>query len=444
MIKILEVNSVDLIGNRWNGYDMIEELKKDFDVRQAVVQKLSDNPKVVELVSGESKKVIHDKFMHYEEPLESVKCVLSISSPLLMRTKEYKEADIIHIHLLHNSGMSLYSLRKIAQEKKVIITIHDPWIATGKCVYPYACEKWKNGCHTCDNLSSFFPMREDNCHDMWNLKKKVLEDLDIDVIAASDWTEDIIKESPILNKLKNVHKIYFGMNTEKFNKVSYKEARKKLNISDDEVVLFHRAQNEFKGTPYVLEALKNLKTEKKVTILTCEGVGLLDEVKDKFNVRDLGVIKDKEMIVAMNACDIFLMPSLSESFGLMAIEAMSCAKPVVVFDNSALPSVTRAPKCGYLVKDRDSADLEKAIKELIENPKERMRRGKLGKKIVEKDYQEKKYYDSLRKLYKKVYNKKRKPKKEEKIKETENARQYKFYLNDLTVILFGEFSKISK
>ena len=279
---------------------------------------------------------------------------------------------------------------------------------------------------------------------MWNLKKKVLEDLDIDVIAASDWTEDIIKESPILNKLKNVHKIYFGMNTEKFNKVSYKEARKKLNISDDEVVLFHRAQNEFKGTPYVLEALKNLKTEKKVTILTCEGVGLLDEVKDKFNVRDLGVIKDKEMIVAMNACDIFLMPSLSESFGLMAIEAMSCAKPVVVFDNSALPSVTRAPKCGYLVKDRDSADLEKAIKELIENPKERMRRGKLGKKIVEKDYQEKKYYDSLRKLYKKVYNKKRKTRKEDEIKETENARQYKFYLNDLTVRLFGTSSKISK
>ena len=127
---------------------------------------------------------------------------------------------------------------------------------------------------------------------------------------------------------------------------------------------------------------------------------MLDEVKEKYRIIDLGIIKDKEMITAMNACDIFLMPSIAESFGLMAIEAMACSKPVVVFNNSALPSVTHAPECGYLVNNLDSDDLAKAIKKLVEDKEERKKRGKLAKKIVEKEYTEEEYYKIIINLYK--------------------------------------------
>ncbi len=444
MIKILEVNSYDLLGKRYNGYDMIEVLKKDFDIKQAVMQKDSNNPKVYEMLNNKPSKVILDKFMYYEEPAQSVKSVFSITAPALLKMKEYKEADIVHMHLLHNAGLSLYVLKKIACEKKLIITLHDSWMSTGRCVYYFECDKWKKGCNKCNYLDTFFPFKEDHCHDMWKLKQEVFNDLDVDLVYSTDWIKYIIDNSPIFNNQKHLHKIPFGIDTKKFSIMTKKEARKKLGISDDEVVLFHRAQNELKGTPYVLEALKKLKTNKKVTIVTCENKGLLDEVKEKYRIIDLGIIKDKEMITAMNACDIFLMPSIAESFGLMAIEAMACSKPVVVFNNSALPSVTHAPECGYLVNNLDSDDLAKAIKKLVEDKEEREKRGKLAKKIVEKEYTEEEYYKRISNLYKEVYKRKKKEIKKEKLVTTENAEQFKFFLNEMTVRLFGTSSKYSK
>jgi len=438
MIKILEVNNIDTLGNRYNGYDMIEHLSgKEFDVKQAVIEKRSDNPKVIEILKNKPLKVIHDKIMYYEEPKQSIKNVLSITTPALRKMKEYKEADIVHIHMLHNSGLSLYALRKIAKEKRLVISMHDPWLLTGRCVHYFDCNKWKNGCNTCEHLDTYFPLKEDNCHELWELKKNTFDGLDVDIIYPTEWTGNNIKESPILKNQKHLHRITFGIDIENFNSITRKEARKKLGLEDDEVVLFHRAQNEFKGTPFVLEALKELETDKKVVIMTCENTGLLDEVKGKVRVLDLGLLNDKEMITAMNACDIFLMPSIGESFGLMAVEAMACSKPVIVFDNSALPYTTHAPECGYLVKNRDSHDLSLAIKHLVEDEKERTKRGKLGRKIVEEEYTNKKYYESLKKMYKEVYNRKRILKEEEIASTNENAEQFKYYLNDFTVRLFG-------
>ena len=444
-MKILEVNSLDLVGNRYNGYDMIEVIGgKEFDIKQMVVDKMSDNPKVIELIKENAYRIIHNKFVYYEEPKQSIKNVLSITTPALVHSKEYKEADIIHFHMFHNSGMSLYALRKIAEEKKVVISLHDPWFLTGRCVHFYDCDKWKTGCKRCNNLDTLFPLKEDKCHDLWNLKKKVFEDLDIDLIIPTDWLYNLVKESPILKNIKHKHKIFFGIDKDKFSKISYKEARKKLGIKDDEVVLFHRAQNEFKGTPYVLEALKMMDKNDKITILTCEGKGLLDEVKDKFNIRDLGLLNDEEMITTMNACDIFLMPSIGENAGLMAVEAMTCGKPVIIFNNTGLPYVTHAPECGYLVKNRDSEDLKKAILKLVENKQEREKRGKLGKKIVDEEYSNDKYYESIKEMYREVYKRKHQVKEDKEVQPTENSEQFKYFLNDVTVRLFGTTQKISK
>ncbi len=444
-IKILEVTQIDLVGNRYNGYDMIDIIGgKEFEVKQIVIDKKSDNPNVIDILKKDVYREIHEKFVYYEEPKESIKNILSITTPALIHTKEYKEADIIHFHMFHNSGISLYTLKKITQEKKVIISLHDPWFLTGRCVHFYDCDKWKNGCKKCDKLNNLFALKEDKCHDLWELKRKVFEDLDVDLIIPTDWLFNLVKESPILKNIKNKHKIFFGIDKDKFSKITYKEARKKLGIKDDEIVLFHRAQNEFKGTPYVLEALKMMEKNPKITILTCEGEGLLDEVKDKFNIRDLGLLNDERMIVTMNACDIFLMPSIGENAGLMAVEAMVCGKPVIIFNNTGLPYVTHAPECGYLVKDRDSKELKKAIEYLIENKTEREKRGKLGKNIAEKKYSNEVYYDALRKKYIEVYNRKKKISKIEIVESTENSEQFKYHLNDITVRLFGTSGKISK
>lgn len=444
MIKVLEVNEVDLLGNRWNGYDMIDELSDDeFQIRQAVTIKMSDNSKVVDLLDTPSKKKCYERLYNYEYE-KSIKNIYSLSTPLLLKTKEYKEADIIHFHTFHNAKMSLPFLARIASEKKVVITLHEAWFMTGRCVYFYDCDKWKSGCNNCENLGSHFPFLEDNCNMMWKLKKDLFKNLDVDLVYSSLWMDKLVKNSPILNHHKHTHMISFGIDTKKFDAIDYETAREKLDLNKDSVVVFLRAQgkNSAKGTNYVIEALKMLKTKRDVTILTCDGVGLLDEVKDKFRVIDLGKIKDDEMVVAMNACDIFLMPSISESFGFMALEAMACGKPVIIFDNTALPYVTHAPDVGYLVKNLDSKDLSFAIKHLVEDDEDRRKRGKLSKELIKKEYSLDVYNNSLKKLYREVNCRKRSKTKLDKTI-TKDLNQFKYYLNDLSVILLG-YNKYSK
>ena len=151
------------------------------------------------------------------------------------------------------------------------------------------------------------------------------------------------------------------------------------------------------------------------------------------------------MIVAMNSCDIFLMPSIGESFGMMAIEAMACAKPIIVFNNSALPSVTHAPECGYLVNDRDSKDLMKAIAELVNNKKERQRRGTLAKQIAIEEYQLEKYNQNIKDMYVKVMERTHKDiKRQPPEKDLVNENNFKDYLNKLSIRIFSKDKELIK
>lgn len=447
-IKILEVNNIDLAGRRFNGYNMIEELSnKDFDIKQAVIIKQSENERVVKILNNEQLLSQYYNLFEIEEKL-SIHNVFSITTPALFDMKEYKDADIVHLHMFHNTKLSLYALKKIAREKKVVLSLHDPWFFTGHCVHFYECNLWKNGCKNCQNLNTLFPLKKDNCNSLWNLKKYVFNNSNINIIVSTPWMKQLVEESPITKKQKSVNLIPFGVDWKKFSSVTRKKAREHYNFSDDDVVLFLRAQDEFKGTNYIVKALKELNTKKNVVVLTCSNKGKLDEVKNKYKVIDLGEIKDDEMIMAMNACDIFLMPSIGESFGMMAIEAMSCKKPVIVFNNSALPSVTHAPDCGYLVKNKDYKDLKKAIKYLIENEEERNKRGSLGLEIVKKEYDINNYNKQLSTLYKTINkNKKIDTSAEEKDnsrEDIENINKIKCMLNYVTEKTFYSNRKLQQ
>ena len=124
----------------------------------------------------------------------------------------------------------------------------------------------------------------------------------------------------------------------------------------------------------------------------------------------------------------------------MAIEAMSCGKPVIVFNNTALPSVTFAPECGIAVENKNSKKLMEAIKLLVEDENERKRRGKLAKKIVKEHYDVNLYNKKMEELCDEVIERKhdfsKKKILDSKIKETKDVIYMKHKLNKLSSILF--------
>jgi len=67
----------------------------------------------------------------------------------------------------------------------------------------------------------------------------------------------------------------------------------------------------------------------------------------------------------MNSCDIFVLPSISESFGIVQLEAMACGKPVVATRNGGSEEIIVDDGLGMLVEPANEGSLAKAITEAI-------------------------------------------------------------------------------
>lgn len=405
-MKVLEVNDNDIFGKIFNGYTIMEELnkKEEFDIKQLVISKFSKNPKCLRLFSNDYLINLDFNIHKLEHDIMSTHSLLSISVPTLKNNSYYKNSDLVHFHQVHNSRFDLPNFFELAKNKPTVISFHDPWFVTGRCVHPLSCEEWKKGCEKCNHLDTLFDLPEDNANELWKIKREIAS-TDVDIIVHSKFMYDMVKNNPYTKKLR-VHEIPLALDINKYTyALSKEEAKQKLNISKNDTVIFFREQKELKGTNYIVEALKKIENKSNITLLTCSQKGLLKEIEDDFNIIELGTISEQQVRECYNASDLFLMPSIGESFGMMAIEAMASGVSTIVFDNSALPSTTGAPQYGILVKNLDSNDLYQKIDYYLKNPKEREERGKKSRKFVEKKYNYNKFFEQISKVYKEAYEK---------------------------------------
>jgi glycosyltransferase involved in cell wall biosynthesis len=81
----------------------------------------------------------------------------------------------------------------------------------------------------------------------------------------------------------------------------------------------------------------------------------------------------------MNAFDIAVLPSLWEPFGLVIVEAMACAKPVVATRVGGIPEIVEHGRTGLLVPAATVEPLAQALLSLIENAALRKRLGEAGR-----------------------------------------------------------------
>src|SRR5262249_3792 len=129
----------------------------------------------------------------------------------------------------------------------------------------------------------------------------------------------------------------------------------------------------------------------------------LNEFIGTHQVIDLGWVNDEEVMLDIyRAADLLLMPSTAEAFGMMAIEAMACGKPVIVFEGTSLPEVTFAPRVGLSVPARAGTAVAAAMERLIDNPDERDARGAAGRRSAEQHYDAERFVGRLAALYRSV------------------------------------------
>lgn len=400
-MNILQINYTDTPGRRFNGYDLHLELNNfNINSKYLVAKKEGNDNSTFSVISEYSER-IRWQIIEAEKRL-SFQASIDPYFEKIVNSDYFLEADFLHFHIWYFYFLSINNFNNLTKLKRSIWTIHDIWPFTGHCVAKGECDKWRYGCIECPNKSEFFPMDIDRANYMWKIKKDIFSKTDVDIVVSSDYMLNLLKESPIFEGQKKIHKIPFGLDLTVFKPKDKLTSRKKLLINSDDFVISFRAINTpYKGIIQTKEMLRMLSPNKNITLLLCQDKGLFDEFNDKYNIIEVGWIDDDELMTDFyGASDVFLMPSIEETFGLMAIEALACGRPIIVFEGTALSSVTFAPKCGISVKKYDSLGLKNEIEKLMSNQEECYERGVIGRKLAEQYYDIKDYYRRHIDLYK--------------------------------------------
>jgi glycosyltransferase involved in cell wall biosynthesis len=96
----------------------------------------------------------------------------------------------------------------------------------------------------------------------------------------------------------------------------------------------------------------------------------------------MGYVPDGEVAQLYASCDVFCFPSLWEGFGIPLAEAQAVGKPVVAFNNCAVPEVVEDQRTGILVPPRNWRKLAKSVVFLLKNRDVAYVMGKAGRERV--------------------------------------------------------------
>lgn len=408
-MKVLGVNWADSVGSRFNGVAIKDELKLlgiDYSLAVGLKKEMNES-------------WIHDavKKQAWARRLLTVYQILEKSSGFqsrffffisnLTRLKAFREADLIHIHIVHNGWFRLSTLKRLSKKKTILWTIHDPWLLTGHCVFPLGCSRFNNGCGHCPDLLSPLPVYRDRTKSEVIYKKELIENLDVKLHFSTNWFRNLFDQHINFEDSKK-YIIPFGINLERFTPRPDlgKGLRGSLGIHEDDfVVVIRTTSNPQKGTRFFLEALKNVS--RNLVILSVDENNHLNDVIGKHSIIEFGWVSNEDrMIEILNAADLLVMPSLDETFGVMALEAMACGTPILYFADTAIHEVVRGNE-NYAMKRKGYAkQIESHLKRFIEDKTLLSIESIRVRQIAEEFYSSQRYAEDLANLYKSLITEK--------------------------------------
>lgn len=312
--------------------------------------------------------------------------------PILESFKNNDDA-VHHIHWINNDTLSVFDFDKIPFGS--IITMHDEWLYCGAEHYSSIQSESKAfqiGYHCSQNGILGLPWN----HIIWRVKyQKLASRSDLIVTVPSDWLAHRARASSVLRAV-DIRLLPNPIDTDIFKPAILDHMmmlRHRLGIPDNAFVFvfgaFQGKKARLKGFSYLERALKLLAGE--ISRKTASGIVLVDfgGVRGEgrlcgFRQISLGEVKSASYLGSIFAmADCVVVPSLVESFGQVAAEALSSATPVVSFNTSGLAEMVVHMETGLVAKAFDVHCLMRQLLKMFEMPSEQRRNmGQNGRKLV--------------------------------------------------------------
>ena len=261
---------------------------------------------------------------------------LALSSKMVEVVEKFK-LEVLHVHYAIPHAYAAYMAKKMLDDKgicvKVVTTLHgtDITLVGSHPTYKTAVE--------------------------FSINKS-----DEVTTVSNSLKEDTLR---LFNIEKDIKVVYNFIDGEKYDRAHEGECKRIALAHPEERILTHISNfRPVKRTEDVIKIFHKVQQQIPAKLLMV-GDGP-DRLKTENLAKELGIL-DKVLFlgnsneVAKILCytDVFLLPSLTESFGLAALEAMAANTPVISTNSGGLPEVNISGKTGYLSNVGDVEDMAK-------------------------------------------------------------------------------------
>ena len=281
----------------------------------------------------------------------------------ILKIKELKP-DVIHLHNIHGYYINYPLLFQYLKDANVPIvwTLHDCWSFTGHCTYfdMIGCEKWKLGCHHCENLKDYpKSILCDRSAKNYSLKKDLFTSLhNVTIGPVSDWLGQMVAQS-YMGKYP-VRVLHNGVDLKRFRVLSPKRNDGKFRILGVALGFSGR-----KGLDDFNKLREILPDNYEITM-----VGLIGDEINKILPGIRGIARTStvdELVNLYNEADVYINPTYSDNFPTTNIEALACGTPVITYKTGGSPEAVDS-KTGVVIEQGNVTALANAIMQMKDHP----------------------------------------------------------------------------
>ncbi|MDD3284509.1 MAG: glycosyltransferase family 4 protein [Patescibacteria group bacterium] len=306
-------------------------------------------------------------------------------------SKYLKDADIIHLHYPFYFSM----IPVILFAKKHKIKVLTFWHMNPKDV----------------GLKGLFFVLYEKFVTPWIFKNS-----DKTLVSTSDYFLNSSTKKLFEKNKNKIQELAFSVNTENFKpREKNFELIEKYNLIGKKVCIFVGGLDRahyFKGLEIILHAFTKLNDNYRLLVV---GIGdmkeyyknLTKELKIEEKIIFLDSIQNNALHKYYNLADCLILASINqgEAFGIVQLEAMSSAIPVIASDLPGVRTVLKDNETGFTFKTGNANDLSDKIKKLFETEDLLIKFGNNARERVLENYSDEIISQKLNSIYENMLNK---------------------------------------
>jgi len=294
------------------------------------------------------------------------------STMALGRRAWIKDAHIWHFHNLHGHYVSIPLLAALSRKRPIVLSPVDQFLSTGYCPYTLGCERYREACGSCPQLSLRYPgIARDATSALLGMKRAAVTGSGFNILVHTDYlarhyASTFVGSRPITH-------IYYGVDTQVFRPMEREACAAALGVRPMRrfvVGLFHSLVDEKrKGLLPLLDLLRSRADEVPGGIEVLM-VGHMSERARTYATPNMPVTtlpflrEDPELAGALNLCDVLLYPTQADNLSLTCLEALACGVPVISSDRGGQPEAVRDGVNGFLCEPGDNDRIIELIGQL--------------------------------------------------------------------------------